>query len=256
MIDELNHLGILVRDMGASLEFYERLDARVVFRHDGGDGVRLAYLQIAGGMIELVEVPAEQAAPQPRYGIDHLAFVSDDLDRDCARLVEAGCTVDGAAAPGAGGPGRRVFFRRPDGARIELVHREDDFRTRETPGVVAAFDHFAYEVEDLHEARRFVGEVLGMPHTYDLRTGEGDVIRSFFTLDEDVLGLRAGVPEPGRPFPHFALRVGCMDRAVRILGERGIAPVEPPESSPSGRRAFLADPDGVRIALLDRPDPR
>lgn len=61
--------------------------------------------------------------------IDHLALATDDLDRDAAAFLSRGATLDSDVTPDGplsipefwGGGVRYLFFRGPEGARIELI---------------------------------------------------------------------------------------------------------------------------------------
>lgn len=254
MIYELNHFGIFVEDIDATLDFYAKLDAKKVFHHTiEGPQVQVVYLQLAGGMIELVFNPNAPAGW--KYGIDHLAFMTDDLEGDYQRLIEAGCTGDEAPKKAGTGKGTLAFLRRPDGARIELLERDVDFRIADAgDGMIKGFDHYAYAVDDLDEASEFFAKTMGMAHVMNMPTGGGTPTRSFHNIGYDVLGLRAA-EEGGDRFPHFALRVENVDETLAVLAGRGVQPVVASAASKSGlgRSAILADPDGVRIELLDRP---
>jgi catechol 2,3-dioxygenase-like lactoylglutathione lyase family enzyme len=257
MIYELNHFGIFVKDIEASLDFYRKLDAKTVFHHTiEGPQVQIVYLQLAGGMIELIFNPRPREGSQ--FGIDHLAFMTDDLEGDYQRLIDAGCAADEAPKRAGTGNGTLAFLRRPDGARIELLQRDVDFRVPETAGgLVRGFDHYAYGVDDLDEAAEFFAKAIGMSHVLNMPTGGGTPTRSFYNFGYDVLGLRTTGEDTDR-FPHFALRVDDVGQALEVLAGRGVEPIAPAATSRSGmgRNAYLADPDGVRIELLDRPDPR
>lgn len=170
MIYELNHFGIFVEDIDATLDFYAKLDAKKVFHHTiEGPQVQVVYLQLAGGMIELVFNPGPKEGT--RFGIDHLAFMTDDLEGDFERLVDAGCAADEAPKKAGTGNGSLAFLRRPDGARIELLQRDVDFRVADTQdGIVKGFDHYAYGVDDLDEAAEFFAKTIGMSHLQNMPT--------------------------------------------------------------------------------------
>jgi catechol 2,3-dioxygenase-like lactoylglutathione lyase family enzyme len=110
--------------------------------------LQIVYLQLAGSMIELIHTP--EPGPDAVFGINHLAFMSDDIDTDFDRLIAAGCTAAVPPRPAATGNGRIAFVERADGARLELLQREVEFRTRDTDsGLVTAFDYYGYRVDDL-----------------------------------------------------------------------------------------------------------
>jgi len=82
-----------------------------------------------GFAVELVEHPAPDGAPAPRQandlGIFRMAWITDDIDRDHAALLDAGVqpvSVPAALAMGPGLPAvRALFWRDPDGACLELI---------------------------------------------------------------------------------------------------------------------------------------
>lgn len=207
-------------------------------------------------MIELVFNPGPKEGT--RFGIDHLAFMTDHLEGDFERLVDAGCAADEAPKKAGTGNGTLAFLRRPDGARMELLQRDVDFRVADTrDGIVKGFDHYAYGVDDLDEAAEFFAKTIGMSHLQNMPAGGVTPARSFYTMGHDALGLRT-TEEGADRFTHFALRVDDVDKTLAVLADRGIEPIVPsaPSKSGLGRNAYLADPDGVRIELLDRPDLR
>ena len=79
-----------------------------------------------GFTVELVE---QHAAPSPRQandlGIFRMAWLTDDIDRDHAALLDAGVQPMSPPATLAMGPGlpavRALFWRDPDGACLELI---------------------------------------------------------------------------------------------------------------------------------------
>ena len=90
MIYELNHFGIVVKDLQKSLDFYQdALGARNVFQSIiPSTQTDVVYLQIGGGLIELLH-RADAAARREVRHYPHRLHV-DDLDGDYARLMEAG----------------------------------------------------------------------------------------------------------------------------------------------------------------------
>ena len=86
MIYELNHVGGRVRDLDASLEFYGGLGAEVVDRlFMSGSRVNRVHIQLATGLVELLH--HEEPDAQATYGLNHVGFMTDDLDGDYARLM-------------------------------------------------------------------------------------------------------------------------------------------------------------------------
>jgi len=144
----LHHVGLTVRDLEVSVEFYCRLlGCTVRGRTQSADaelrtltGVPEAQVRIAdldlpdGGSLELIEylapvrAPLEQSRPQP--GHTHLAFRTDDVEGAHRRLLEHGYQPTSPPVtlidPGTEWDGARAFYATdPDGRTIELVSLRD-----------------------------------------------------------------------------------------------------------------------------------
>ena len=139
---QVDHTGITVRDLDASLAFWcDVMGFALLYRAHrtgvfaaGVVGVPGAEILIAvvegfGHKLELLQylAPADRAAYAPRpcdLGSLHLCFVVDDLDAAQDALAARSWTVGGAPQIMDGGsrPGARlVYLRDPDGTTIELV---------------------------------------------------------------------------------------------------------------------------------------
>jgi predicted enzyme related to lactoylglutathione lyase len=233
VIYELNHFGIVVRDLERSLAFYQdQLGAKIVFqRFVESTKTDVVYLQISGGLIELLH-PA-QPRPDENFGVTHIAFLTDDLDADFDRLVAEGAEPLAHPKVAGTGVGRLGFVGDPNGARVELLQRDVAMRPSvlDHP-VVKSFDHYAVEADDLAAAEDFYGRQLGMTKLTTRRVDD-DLTLDYYHYDYDVLELRHRPAAAGGPiFAHLAFRVG------------------------TGQGGAISDPDGVRIELLDRPDLR
>lgn len=256
MIYELNHVGIRNRDMERTLAFHAALGAQVVFdRMIPGARTRIVYLQLGAGLVEYICTPdpGEDFTP----GIDHLAFLTDDLDRDYARLLEAGATEAVAPRPAGTGVGRLSFLHVGD-ARIELLERDLDLRRPpRSDSLIADLDHYALATPALDATAAFLTDVIGL--TPIAGAGVADASsRRYVGLGADVVGLMAADDEHEhghRVFPSVALRVADVGAALAELARRGLTDhLEGGGAGEhDGRRAVLRDPDGVRFELLDRP---
>lgn len=129
MTAKLDHVGVAVASLDASLAIYERLGMREAHREDvPTQRVRTAFLPAGETRIELLE-PTSPESPIARFlsrrgpGIHHLCFAVDDLDATLAQLVSEGYRLlNPEPVPGAGG--RRVAFLHPEaggGVLIELT---------------------------------------------------------------------------------------------------------------------------------------
>ena len=117
IVTGLAHIGIYVRDMDASVDFYKRLGFSLDREVEGN--VRLAFLSAGTCLLELV---GRNVEPYREAGIvDHIALAVDDLDAAVAGCKQAGIEVDDSKAGGSSALGsRNLFFTGPDGERLEL----------------------------------------------------------------------------------------------------------------------------------------
>lgn len=138
---QTDHTGITVRDMDASLAFWQDvLDFKLMYRaHRTGrfasevTGVPGAEIEIAvllapGHKIELLHYLAPRGQSYKPMSNDcgslHLAFDIDDLDAALAHIAACGWTALGSPQvidDGARRGTRVVYVRDPDGTTIELM---------------------------------------------------------------------------------------------------------------------------------------
>jgi catechol 2,3-dioxygenase-like lactoylglutathione lyase family enzyme len=261
MIYELNHAGIVIRDLEVSLRFYQDvLGAQVVARNFiPSNQTDVVYAQIAGGMIELLH--RHQPAPGEVFGITHIGFMTDDLDADYRALVGSGCEPLVAPKVAGTGIGRLAFLADPNGARVELLQREVDFRTVPVEhAIIKSFDHYSVRANDLAAARDFYGSRLGMHLLKQMQVEQTQLTMLYFHFNYDVAELlHRPVPASGDIFGHIALRVEDVDGALDAFAARGVV-AEPGTPKPAGtgigRIGIIRDPDGVSIELVDRADLR
>jgi len=122
-----------------------------------------------------------------------------------------------------------------------------------------AFVHTCVRVRDPEASQRFYGALgfgprgrLNFESAYNVYLGlpgGGDVLE---------LTVNRGREEPydlGTGYNHFAVTVEDLDAALAALEPLGVAPERPPyrpgDREDLPRIAFVADPDGYRIELID-----
>jgi lactoylglutathione lyase len=115
-IKGLAHIGIFVKDMDASIDFYKRLG----FTLDGEEnvGVKLAFLSAGTCLIELIE----QKEVRSTGVVDHIAMEVDDIGAAVERAVENGINIDASKIEAVlilGGI-KNVFFDGPDDEKLEF----------------------------------------------------------------------------------------------------------------------------------------
>ncbi len=125
LLKELLHIGIVVDDLEPAIAKFARLVG--VPAHDRWQseiGVRVAFFEVAGTRIELVEYTGpivERFGPvmARRDGIHHLCFRVDDLESALAEVKQRGFSVvPGFPVDGAHG---RIAFLEPEPATGLIV---------------------------------------------------------------------------------------------------------------------------------------
>lgn len=116
----LEHMNMTVADVERSAAFYGRLlGLRVRWRGTTEDGMPAVH--VGDDRCYLALFQGQGHADWPDYGavgLNHFGFVVDDLDAARNRLEALGATVHHEADYE---PGRRLYFRDPDGIEVELV---------------------------------------------------------------------------------------------------------------------------------------
>ena len=117
-ITGLAHIGIFVKDMDASLDFYKRLG--FTLDKEENMGIRLAFLSAGTCLIELVEktdIPARSPGP-----VDHIAMVVDNIEAAVKNAQANGIKINEGEINTLSllGGIKNVFFEGPDGERLEF----------------------------------------------------------------------------------------------------------------------------------------
>ena len=135
MITGFSHVSIVVPDIEAAARMLaEKFGLAVGERMvNEQQGVRLAYIELAGGRIELME-PSRPDSPiakflerNPKGGIHHLALGVDDMDRTAHTLSAHGVRLLGDGKPQHNVAGERIAFIHPAdflGALVELEQHQ------------------------------------------------------------------------------------------------------------------------------------
>lgn len=115
------HTMVRVRDIEASLRFYNLLGLKEVRRMENEGGrYTLVFLAAPGNEDAQVELTynwdPEDYAGGRNFG--HLAYAVDDVYATCQRLMDGGVTINRPPRDG-----RMAFVKSPDGISIELLNR-------------------------------------------------------------------------------------------------------------------------------------
>ena len=135
VLDGVNHIAILTRDMDRFIRFYqEAFDATVVHdnrTHGGHVGERMVILALGGqSAFNVFEVPGNTQAhvQTPMFGrgrLDHFGLNArsrETFEHVRTRLMQLGAS-DGTMTDF--GAALSVFFRDPDGLEAEVVWNKD-----------------------------------------------------------------------------------------------------------------------------------
>lgn len=133
MIGRLNHVAIVVPDLGAAaLRWSGTLGAEVSAPTDLPEhGVTVCFVSLPNTKIELLE-PLGQGSPvqgfldrNPSGGMHHICFEVADINAACRALVEQGARVLGDGSPKIGAHGKPVIFLHPKDFTGTLIELEE-----------------------------------------------------------------------------------------------------------------------------------
>ena len=126
---KIEHIGIAVKDLGASNALFEKLFGEPPYKLEevASEGVRTSFFMAGPNKIELLEA-TRQDSPIAKYiekkgeGIHHIAFDVEDIRAEIERLREEGFIVLNDT-PKKGADNKLVAFLHPkttNGVLIEL----------------------------------------------------------------------------------------------------------------------------------------
>jgi methylmalonyl-CoA epimerase len=135
VFDRIDHVGVAVEEIDASLELYRDLFELDVAHREivQEQGVEAVLLDVGENHVELL-APLGPDTPVGRFiakrgpGLHHVAYQVSDIDSTLAELGQAGLRlIDKQSRPGIGAT--RVAFLHPeaaDGVLIEIVQPAED----------------------------------------------------------------------------------------------------------------------------------
>jgi len=91
-VKEFHHYGLPTKDMDATIEFYEKLGAEIVFEtvvQEDGKPCRVVHLQVSNLYVEAYE--RDEIAGRPG-ALDHIAVSTDDIEGAFAEAKALGLT--------------------------------------------------------------------------------------------------------------------------------------------------------------------
>ena len=122
-IQRVEHVGIFVRDMQASIAFYETalgMETKGRLRHNN-EAVELVFLGFPDQHERIVELVAGHGDELPEAGIvNHLAFRVTDLENEVSRLRGLGARFLSEDITTLRDGSQYIFFAGPNEERLEL----------------------------------------------------------------------------------------------------------------------------------------
>ena len=213
----------------------------------------------------------------PRVGIDRFTFKvehPDDLDILENKVQTYGYRVERISRGEEVGQGESIRFSTPSGHEMELVHEVErvggalpKHNPRPQPEGLTGIapprmDHLLVTAEEVPEATRFYGEVLGFRLTEQLLDGDGHQIGVWMERSHSPHDL-AVVSGPNGGLHHFAYWLDDWDQvraAADVLAYNAIQiDVGPTRHGITrGSTIYFFDPMGTRNEVFTggyRPDP-
>jgi lactoylglutathione lyase len=123
------------------------------------------------------------------------------------------------------------------------------------------FGHVAFRVPDLARSIAWYGAAFGTREIFRANRDDGAPQLVYLELApgqciELFPGGKHPIVEPTEPigYAHLCLVVEDLAATLAHLATLGVAPAAPPRAGRAGQRlAFIADPDGNRIELMEIP---
>ena len=112
---KMNHVHIKTKDPEKTAKFYVETMGATIIGKAGKNGLRI---DLHGLHMNISDFLTEQTREQ-KYGIEHIAIDTDELDALVKKLAERGINIlEQTVVSG----GRRVcFFEGPDGVQLEFI---------------------------------------------------------------------------------------------------------------------------------------
>lgn len=135
MIKKIEHIGIAVQDMSASIKVYETLFDATFYKEEivESEGVRTAFMKIGESKIELLEAtnsesPIAKFLERQKGGFHHIAFEVDNIEYELKRLEENDFVLIHTSSKD-GADNKRIAFLHPKstlGMLVELCQEKSE----------------------------------------------------------------------------------------------------------------------------------
>ena len=125
------HTMVRVKDLEASMAFYELLGLKETRRHESEAGrFTLVFMAPPGQEDSPVELTynwdGDEGLPDDSRHFGHLAYAVDNIYDTCQHLMDNGITINRPPRDG-----RMAFVRSPDNVSVELLHADGSLEPAE-----------------------------------------------------------------------------------------------------------------------------
>ena len=127
MIRKIEHIGIAVKDLEASVAIYEKLLGTKCYKREevASESVMTAFFQIGESKIELLQATNENSAiaqflSKNKEGFHHIAFDTDNIEKEIERLVSENFVLI-HQSPKDGADNKLIAFLHPKSTNSLLV---------------------------------------------------------------------------------------------------------------------------------------
>jgi len=199
--------------------------------------------QVTFGPVLIAIVKTAQTQPSVSSVIDHIGLSFPNIETKIKEFEARGAKV---LNPPRDAPGifKYAYIEDPWGVKIELVEDPD----------LSGFHQVHLRVRDPEATLKWYQENFGGERT-KLRDRVDGVRYSRIWLFAAPAGNDTVAGSAERAIQNIALRVSDVDAAVSALKAKGVKVISEPRSLNTVRYAFVEDPNGVRVELIQRSNP-
>ncbi len=273
MIDKIQHIGYLTRDLDAAIAWYEKnFSGKAVGSFNVGQGFivpsggRGAFVRFGDGEVELIEPVDKSGIPQGGLALHHVGYVVPDMEAAMSQLSSKGLKF-AEGAPFTNALGFQVAYFNPDsshGMLIHLTQYTDPAGPEVMPGVpqVEKIIHAGYLVRNLEESIAWYADIFGGTHIGGgpSRTGGRNAFVNFDQVQVELIQPpdTSSLPQAGYAMDHVGYAVGDIHVCMGQCQSNGLtfAPGAPIANSVKQQVAYFETDTsmGSRMHLTQLPD--
>lgn len=122
-IKKLEHVGVMVKDLETSIDFYQNILGFDLFNkiEVSGSNIKLAFLGDKKAGQIYVELVSGKENEYPDEGkVNHIAFTVDNIEEEIQRLRSLKVVFTNGEPNALENSAKYIFFKGPDGESLEL----------------------------------------------------------------------------------------------------------------------------------------